>query len=189
MKLLVAQLKNQDPNSPQDPKEMVTQLSQLTSVQRLVDLGDRVQALETTSIGMASTQAASLIGKAVQADGSHARLQAQGGIDSQFSITSPAQKVTVTVTDSAGKVVRTAQMDNVPAGVRSYSWDGRMDNGMRAPEDRYHFSFSATDAAGHPVTTSTSVSGVVDSISYANGYPELVIGTAHVMLGDVHSIG
>ena len=54
MKLLVAQLKNQDPNSPQDPKEMVTQLSQLTSVQRLVDLGDRVQALETTSIGMAT---------------------------------------------------------------------------------------------------------------------------------------
>lgn len=189
MKLLVAQLKNQDPQSPADPKEMVTQLSQLTSVQRLVDLGDRVQALEATNIGMASTQAASLIGKSVQADGSHARLNDQGGVDGHFSLTSPAKTVTVTITDASGKVVKTAQMGATPAGMRSFTWDGRMDDGMRAPSGRYSFSYQAVDAAGHPVPTSTDVSGVVDSVSYSNGYPELVVGAQRVMLGDVHSIG
>ena len=189
MKLLVAQLKNQDPNSPSDPKDMVTQLSQLTGVQRLVDLTDRVQALEATSMGMASTQASDLIGKPIVADGTHMRLNDQGSVDATFTIASPAKSITVTITDSSGKVVRTAQMDATPAGTRTFTWDGREDNGMRAPSDRYSISYSAVDDAGHPIPVTTDVSGVVSSVSYDNGYPELVVGAARVMLGDVHSIG
>ena len=40
LKLLVAQLKNQDPLSPSDGKEMAAQLAQFSSVEQLVSMND-----------------------------------------------------------------------------------------------------------------------------------------------------
>ena len=45
MRLLVTQIKNQDPMNPMDSKELMTQLSQLTSVERLVKIDDRLASL------------------------------------------------------------------------------------------------------------------------------------------------
>jgi flagellar basal-body rod modification protein FlgD len=40
LKLLVAQLKNQDPLAPSDGKEMAAQLAQFSSVEQLVSVND-----------------------------------------------------------------------------------------------------------------------------------------------------
>lgn len=45
MSLLVAQLKNQDPLSPQDGTEFVAQLAQFNSLDQLVQIKESIQAL------------------------------------------------------------------------------------------------------------------------------------------------
>jgi flagellar basal-body rod modification protein FlgD len=58
LKLMVAQLKNQDPTSPMDQKEMLGQMAQFTSVEQLTNLAQTMQ-------GMALTGSVQLIGKTV----------------------------------------------------------------------------------------------------------------------------
>ena len=60
--LLVSQLKNQDPESPQDPSQFAAQLAAFSTVEQLQNLNQEVTAFnQTTELG----QAAALIGKTV----------------------------------------------------------------------------------------------------------------------------
>ncbi|MCC7104531.1 MAG: flagellar hook assembly protein FlgD [Chloroflexi bacterium] len=76
LKLLVAQLRNQDPMKPMEDKEFIAQLAQFSSLEALQSVDQRLQAL---SSAQSLEQAAALIGKQVLAnlaDGS----QLQGAV-------------------------------------------------------------------------------------------------------------
>jgi len=45
LQLLIAQIKNQDPSSPADSVQYITQLSQFTGVEQLVDIKNQMKAL------------------------------------------------------------------------------------------------------------------------------------------------
>ena len=52
LKLLVAQMKNQDPFNPQDPTQYVTQLSQFTTMEQKMDLNDNMEYLTALADGL-----------------------------------------------------------------------------------------------------------------------------------------
>jgi flagellar basal-body rod modification protein FlgD len=188
MRLLVAQMQNQDPMKPMDSREMISQLSDLTSVEQLTGIGDRLAALEIATAGMANTQVASVVGRNVLADGSGVRLSETGPVGSVYRLDGSAKDVKVEVRDRAGKLVRTMDLGAQFPGSHEVSWDGLADDGSRLPPGRYSFEVSAVDDAGNPVSSSFDIEGVVSGISYENGYPELLIGAARVLLGDVQRI-
>jgi flagellar basal-body rod modification protein FlgD len=74
LKLLVTQMRNQDPINPMDSREFITQLSQLTGVDRLVQINEQMESLETAVVSVANAQAADLTGKTVTAEASSLRL-------------------------------------------------------------------------------------------------------------------
>lgn len=59
LKLLVAQLKNQDPTAPMDQKDMMAQMAQFTSVEQMTKM---VETLDTMSFNTTVSQSVSLIG-------------------------------------------------------------------------------------------------------------------------------
>jgi flagellar basal-body rod modification protein FlgD len=188
MKLLVAQLKNQDPNAPTDYKEMVTQLAQLTSVEQLVTMSNRLANVEVGLASIANAQSADLAGKAVQAEVKGVWLGDQGTANVPFTLEARASKVTITIRDANGRVVRRQELGDTFPGTRAWTWDGRSDAGDRLPAGRYRIEVAAEASTGTPVGVSTRISGRVDQVSFRNGYPELVVGEARVLLGDVVSI-
>ena len=62
LKILVAQLGNQDPLKPMDNQEFVTQLAQFTSLQQTQEMNDKLASLLAVQ---ASTQSIGLLGKTV----------------------------------------------------------------------------------------------------------------------------
>jgi len=188
MKLLVAQLKNQDPDNPTDTKELVTQLSQLTSVQELVSIGDKMNTLTTATNSGAANQSAGLIGKTVSGVADSAQLGSTGPVSSAVTLGSNADKATVSVMDAAGKVMKTFPLTKLTAGPQTFSWDGIDTVGARAPAGTYTFSVAATDEAGNAVAADMSVSGIVTGVDYDNGSPELVIGSTRVPLSNITTI-
>jgi len=65
LQLLVAQLKNQSPDSPQDPSQFAAQLAEFATVEQLQNLNQNVQALnQAQELGAA----ADMIGKTVTVD-------------------------------------------------------------------------------------------------------------------------
>ncbi len=62
LKILVAQLGNQDPLKPMDNQEFVTQLAQFTSLQQTQEMNDKLGSLLTAQ---ASMQSVGLLGKTI----------------------------------------------------------------------------------------------------------------------------
>jgi flagellar basal-body rod modification protein FlgD len=189
MKLLVAQLQNQDPLDPMDAREMVTQLSQLTSVEQLIAIEHRLTSLEIASAGMANTQVSSLVGRNIEADVSKTRLDEAGMARSYAELQGGAANLTAVIRDAAGQEVRTLELGARTPGGHMVEWDGRNASGERMPPGRYTFEFRAIDGEGRPLAVSTKLQGVVHGVSYQQGYPELLVGENRVLLGDVTSIG
>jgi flagellar basal-body rod modification protein FlgD len=189
MKLLIAQLKNQDPNSPVDAKEFVTQLSQLTSVEQLTNMSNELKNLQLATTSMVNNQATGFIGKTIEANGSKLYLGASGGASSGINLAQAAAKVTISIRDANGTVVRTQELPTgAKQGVSSYTWDGFNDAGERAPAAQYSMTVEAKNGAGDPVIASAEIKGVVSKITYEQGFPELVVGEARVALANVTTI-
>lgn len=188
LKLLVAQLKQQDPNNPMDAREMVAQLAQLSSVEKLGSIETNLTALRAESAGMASMQASGLIGSTVSANSNRLSLTSSGPAENAYRLSGRAASVQVTVRDASHNVVRQLEMGAQYPGTRPITWDGEDSAGMRVPNGMYSFEVVAKDQAGLPVATSTSISGVVTEVNYTSGLPELVVGNARISLGDVVSI-
>jgi flagellar basal-body rod modification protein FlgD len=189
LKLLVAQLKQQDPNQPMDASQMVAQLAQLSSVQALGGIQKTLTALQTANTGMAGTQAAGLVGRTVSGNANRIDLSPTQAANGQFDLGGQAKATTVVIRDAGNKAVRTLDLGALQPGVRGFQWDGKTDGGTRAPDGEYTFDVAATASNGLPVTASTQVSGMVSQISYSNGSPELLVGSARLLLSDITTIG
>jgi flagellar basal-body rod modification protein FlgD len=89
LKLLVAQLQNQDPTNPSDPTAFVSQLASFSAVEQQVNANSKLDALLTQS---ALSQAASLVGRTVTS--------ADGSVTGQISSVQVASSgLTATLTD------------------------------------------------------------------------------------------
>jgi flagellar basal-body rod modification protein FlgD len=188
MKLLIAQLKNQDPEQPADAKEMVTQLAQLGSVEQMTNMVKEMKTLQLATTSMASNQAINFVGKTVEANGSKLYLGDANGAASAVNLAQPAHTVTLSVRDAQGQVVRTLDQGATKAGITAVNWDGNNDNGERMPTGQYTLTVEAKTKDGGPVIADAKIVGTVSSVSYEQGFPELVVGEARVALANVTSI-
>jgi flagellar basal-body rod modification protein FlgD len=103
LKLLMAQLQNQDPMKPMDDTQMVAQMAQFSALEATQALQ---QTIQTSSNNQTIAQASALIGKYVQAD------QADGS-----SVSGSVSGVNFTVTD--GVVAPTVTVDNTEVDYRT----------------------------------------------------------------------
>ena len=189
MRLLVAQIRNQDPMDPMDTRDMMSQLTELTSVEHLIGIEEQLSAVQVGTASVANAQVASFVGRTVEADTSALRLDEAGAASGAFLLDGRAEQVTVTIRDAEGRAVRTFELGEHFAGAHGYSWDGLNDAGARLPAGRYRIELSATDAEGAVVPVHTKVRGAVTGVSYEDGFPELVLDDTHrVRMGDVREV-
>lgn len=185
LKLLVAQLSNQDPLAPQESEQYIQQLTQFSTLEQLMNLNDGVSTLAVGQISNNSQEALRFVGRDVLANGDSVYLGAAGDASFSYRIDGEPAKVEVVVRDAAGNEVHRARVDAARPGMHSYRWDGQTATGNRAPEGRYQVNVEATDADGKPVAVDTWVRGRVTGVRFDNGYPELMIGDRRVAMGEV----
>ncbi|MEZ0231363.1 MAG: flagellar hook assembly protein FlgD [Methylophilaceae bacterium] len=141
--LLISQMKNQDPMNPMDNAEVTSQMAQLSTVTGINDLNDTVNTLMGNVSSSQYYQASSMIGHGVLVAGDSLSLS-DGA--SYFGVNLPvgADKLTVTIKDSAGNEIKKMSVSGVEAGVLPLSWDGLTDSGTTAADGNYKFEVSAT---------------------------------------------
>ena len=142
LKLLVTQMKNQDPLNPLDNAQVTTQLAQISTVGGIDKLNTTLQGLSSSMAASQSMQSASIIGRSVYATGSLLTLadgKASGGLD----LKQDADRVFVQITDVSGALVRTLDLGAAKTGMSSFLWDGKTDGGSNAPAGTYVFQVTA----------------------------------------------
>jgi flagellar basal-body rod modification protein FlgD len=150
--LLVAQLKNQDPTNPMQNNELTTQLAQISTVSGIEKLNTTLGSV-SGQINSQSLQAASLIGHGVMIPGTTILAGTSTTEGNTTTTTTPfgvelqqaADKVTATITDSTGTVVRTIDIGELKAGVHTFTWDGSLTDGTKAPNGSYKVAISASN--------------------------------------------
>jgi flagellar basal-body rod modification protein FlgD len=189
MKLLVAQLEHQNPLSPMDNTQFTQQLAQFTSLEQLQSMNANLSALmnaQTTTNGL---QAATLIGKQVQAQANTTQVSKQGkATPFQYKLVADSANVQINVLDQAGNTTRTINTRNQKAGPQTLTWDGKDAAGKPLPAGDYHFQVTATDKAGKPVAVEESLQGIVEGVTYDGNRPYLVVGGNRVELSALTNI-
>jgi len=174
LKLLVAQLKNQDPLAPQDNTQFVSQLAQFSSLEQGMGVNDRLDKMMLQNQGMANANVVNMVGSIATVRGSLLTTDGSGiGAPVSFSLGGAADKTVVQIQDASGKVVRTLDMGGRPAGITKITWDGRNDDGTVQPAGTYAVAIKATDKDGNAVDVSQETSGTIMGVSFDKGYPVL----------------
>lgn len=177
--LLMSQIKNQDPLNPMDNAAVTTQLAQLNTVSGIEKLNTTLSQLLSGYNEAQGLQAAGIIGKNVMVAGNILPLannKAFGGA----LLESAADAVSLTIKNSAGKVVQTESLGAKEAGSFYFSWDGKDADGNTLAEGNYTFSVEAT-ASGKKVAATAMQIGTVSAVVRSNSGFVLDLGT----LGDV----
>lgn len=188
LKLLTEQLKNQDPLNPMDNAQMTSQLAQISTVDGISKLNTTLTALLQDSQSSEAMQAAALVGKGVMVEGKALTLsgsKAYGG----FELTSAADKVTVTIKDSAGTEVRKMELGSFDAGVFNFAWDGKTTNGSQAVDGKYTMSIAATRGSDDVKPIALQLTTVNSVLRTSKGEVSLDVGSGNlVSLTDIKQI-
>ncbi|MFZ2525922.1 MAG: flagellar hook assembly protein FlgD [Candidatus Ferrigenium altingense] len=174
LKLLVTQMKNQDPLNPMDNAQVTSQMAQLSTVTGIDKLNVTLQALSDSMLPSQSLQAATMIGHGVLVPGKGIDLSGgngYGGIDLAQSV----DKVDISIYDQAGALVRNMQLGAQPAGLVNWQWDGRNDAGASMADGSYTFVVNATQA-GNAVDAAALQFGMVNSVTQGKQGVALRVG-------------
>lgn len=164
MKLMVAQLKNQNPLKPQDGAEFLSQLAQFSTVTGIQDLQKSFSSFSSTMNEEQALQAANLVGKSVLVPASQGLLGATGELSGELTLPSSATDVTVRILGPNGVQLRSIDLGEQAAGQVSFDWDGLREDGTRGDPGLYKIKAEAL-VDGQTMALQTQVRSPVDSVS------------------------
>jgi len=182
LKLLVAQLKNQDPLNPMESTEFTSQLAQFSSLEQLFNINSELQSQALSIMTLAHTQAVGLIGKTVTVNGESTITSEGKPVIIPYSLDADANEVTITISDRTGKVIKTINTGAKKAGVNTYTWDPA---GLVGD---FTYQISAKDAQGGTVSTSTMATGTVEGVKFQDNQIYVVIGGKEYPFDDIVSV-
>jgi flagellar basal-body rod modification protein FlgD len=122
LKLLVAQLNNQDPMNPMDNAQMTSQLAQINTVSGIQTLNDTMKSMATQIAALQSLQGSATIGHDVLTEGSTVDI-VDGVGKGSFDLSSNADAVKVEVRTTGGTLLGTVNMGAQEKGRQSFTWD------------------------------------------------------------------
>lgn len=187
LKLLVTQLKNQDPLNPMDNAEITSQMAQISTVSGIDKLNSTMQAMATAFSANQSLEATAMVGHRVLVPGSTLQLQ-KGAAAGGLELLQAADRVSISIKDGSGQVVHRVDLGPQPAGVVSFQWDGVVDSGASAAPGSYSFAVEAAQG-GKKIDATALALGLVGGVMQGKtGVLLNVNGMGAVALSDVKQV-
>ena len=188
LKLLMAQLANQDPTAPTDSTAFIGQLAQFAGLEAAQGTNSRLDTLLMAQASGNQTAVVSFIGKDVNYRTDGLTLQAGLAATSQVHLAGRAESISVAVMDAQGRTVRTIKLGAHDEGTLSITWDGLDDGGNRQPPGTYKMQATATDRDGKSVDVELRASGMVEGVAFENGIPQLSVNGTLIKMSEVTAI-
>lgn len=191
LNLLVAQLNNQDPLSPQSNGEFVAQLAQFSQVEGIDKLNTSMESMLSGYQSSQALQASSLVGRKVIVPTDKAMVDTSETFKASLNLPVSSSNVYVNIQDSAGATVNRINLGQQAAGNVSFMWDGKDASGKLMPPGTYKFEAQATYGT-ETKGLYTSLPANVDSVSLGQNGGELMLnlaGIGSIGLSKVQVIG
>ncbi len=189
MALMVAQLENQDPTSPQDNSEFLAQIAQFSTVSGVQDLVTKFDGLSSALYANQALEAASVVGRQVVTDSNLGLLKEEQTLDATIDLPANASGVTLYIQDINGSLVHTQPLGPAQEGDIKIQWDGTDAEGNAMPPGQYRVSAEAV-IAGQNYAIPAYVHNEVESVTIDGGGTGALLnldGGAQVSMSGVRS--
>lgn len=192
LKLLLAQLKNQNPLDPASNTEFVAQLAQFSSLEQMTAMNSNLEkSIENNSRVAEAVNNAMMInyfGRDITAETDGFHYAGEGAVDLTFNLEGNINQGTLEITDEDDSVVRRLSLDPMNSGLTSVEWDGITDYGSRAADGTYRYTVTGYDVLGNEVAATPELTGTVDGIAYSEGKAYLSVNGVLVPIESVQVI-
>jgi len=160
--LLVAQLQNQDPLSPDDPTDFTAQLAQFSSLEQLTSLNDSMENLVTSNSNSDRLSTLNTIGKDVTYNGSSFNFTGDP-VTLGYELDGQASEVTLSLTQN-GVTIATLEGNELETGSYFITWDGLSADGTTAPPGNYDIVLQAKSATEDSVAAAALIQSEVTGV-------------------------
>lgn len=191
LRLMAAQVQNQNPISPQVNGEILSQLTQFSSFSGVVKMQGSIQQLVSSLQSNQALQASALVGRKVLVPGNYLNLGTEGSVNIAIDISSDFANLKAFIYTAFGKLIRTISLGQAPAGLFQFSWDGMGENNQRFSAGKYKVEvYGVADGKEVQLKTVLCLANV-DSVSLGQngeGLKLKVAGIGAVSLDQVRQI-
>ena len=189
LKLMIAQLKNQDPMKPQDPSQFMSQLAQFSQVTSTQNMEKSIQTLTDSMRSTQVLNGTSLVGHDILAPAKTDTIESGGTVSGALDLPKATTAVKIVVKDAAGTEVRTFNLANPVEGLNDFKWDGKTNSGVAAPAGQYTFQAVGAVAGENTSIDPLLVSRVASvSIDPSSGSLTLNTSAGPMALNDVRRV-
>lgn len=176
LKLLVTQLKNQDPENPMDGQQMIAQLAQLTQVEKLTDISDKLSDSSSNSL-------AGYLGTQIVTDASSLEVAGGSAGSIRFEMSSNATNVKAQIIDASGEVVGEKDLGVVEAGKHTVNLAG-----LPVNDGTYSVKVTGTRTqGGGEISADVSVLGTVTGF-IPGADPKLIVDGKQISVSAVKEV-
>ena len=187
MKLLLVELQYQDPTEPMDSEKILSQTSQLATLESADNTNKALDRLSTSLASSQQYSVLSAIGKTASLGQN--TIQHQKESTSKFELYFPddVSKGTISISDLDGNVVKTIEVAENKKGVYSFEWDGKDNSGKSVEDGIYQITADYYDPQGDPHKTAVGVYPI-ESVRFDNGKALVKLGSNYIPLENVVEI-
>lgn len=191
LKLMVAQMNNQNPLEPQGNGEFIAQLAQFSTVEGITNLNTSVGSILSGSQSSQALQASTLVGRKVIVDSDKVKVDTSEDFKGALNLTASSSNVWVNVYDTTGNQVNRLNLGQQTSGLVNFTWDGTDASGKKLDAGTYRFEAQAS-VDGKTEAMKTSLPANVDSVTLGQNGGEMTLnlaGVGSIGISKVQAVG
>lgn len=185
LKILVAQMKYQDPMNPVKGTDFTNQLAQFSSLEQLIQVNDNLGSFRTGQEQLGQLAMTNFLGKHVLSEGSGITVTNGTPTKACYEVLENAKSGSLTVFDESGTIVRITDLGQKASGRYDVSWDGKDMQGNPVPDGAYHFQTDFYDAEGEYLPSQSYQTGTVQRVTFDKGVASFDLGNTQVPVESV----
>jgi flagellar basal-body rod modification protein FlgD len=165
LKLLIAQIQNQDPMAPMDASSMTSQMSQLNMVSSMGDMNKSMTAMLSQMQSVNFMNQAAVIGRSPVVAGSGIAFDGATPVVLGANSVNTLTDAVATIKDAGGNTVNSMNMGKLDAGMSNFTWDGKDADGKTMPAGMYYLSIGGSNTTGGKEVPTSYVASPVMAVS------------------------
>ena len=174
LKLLVAQMENQDPLNPTDPTEFTSQLSQFSSLEQLYNVNKNLNSMQAGIESSTEMASLSLIGKSIMSASDAFQYEGKA-VQLGYEFQDEVDSAVIAIRNASGKPVNSIEVDSPGSGENFADWDGTDWFGEPVPEGMYSFSVSGYTGQDEVPCENTLVQSTITGVDLSDPQNTLLL--------------
>ncbi len=177
LRIMITQMKNQDPTNPFKAEEMATQMAQFASVEQLQNMNMSMSKMANANQPLERLAMTGLIGKTITIDRerfTHASDNETSSLG--YALERPSKETKIKIISEQGETILEKDLGPQKAGDQTFVWDGAKTNGMSTKPGNFIFKIEAVDAGGRAIAMASKGQAKVVGVAFDGPEGVLLVG-------------